>query len=104
MIQCYSTGFVNGEKGYVGGLIGDNLNGHVEASFWDIQTSGKTTSAGGIGKTTGQMHRIGTYLQEGWDFVNETENGMEDIWWIDEGNDYPRLWWELREDDIPASP
>lgn len=104
IIQCYSTGFVSGEKGYVGGLIGDNLNGYVETSFWDIQTSGKITSAGGIGKTTDQMHRIGTYLQEGWDFVNETENGMEDIWWIDEGNDYPRLWWELREDDIPASP
>ena len=104
VIQCYSTGFVSGEKGYVGGLIGDNLNGYVEASFWDIQTSGKTTSAGGFGTTTDQMHRISTYLQEGWDFVDETENGVEDIWWIDEGNDYPRLWWELREDDIPVNP
>jgi hypothetical protein len=26
--------------------------------------------------------------------VDETENGTEDIWWIDEGNDYPRLWWQ----------
>jgi hypothetical protein len=25
----------------------------------------------------------------------ETENGIEDIWWILEGQDYPRLWWEL---------
>jgi len=22
-------------------------------------------------------------------------NGTEDIWWILEGKDYPRLWWEL---------
>jgi len=27
--------------------------------------------------------------------VDETNNGTEDIWWIDEGKDYPRLWWEL---------
>jgi len=26
--------------------------------------------------------------------VGETTNGTEDIWWIDEGKDYPRLWWE----------
>lgn len=30
----------------------------------------------------------------GWDFVGEAANGTEDIWWIDEGKDYPRLWWE----------
>jgi hypothetical protein len=26
--------------------------------------------------------------------VDETENGTEDIWWVNEGEDYPRLWWE----------
>jgi hypothetical protein len=34
-----------------------------------------------------------TFLDAGWDFTNETTNGIEDIWWIDEG--YLRLWWEL---------
>ena len=33
-------------------------------------------------------------LDTGWDFVGETANGTKDIWWIDEGKDYPRLWWE----------
>ena len=28
--------------------------------------------------------------------VDEAANGMEDIWWIDEGKDYPRLWWERK--------
>jgi len=28
------------------------------------------------------------------DFVDEIDNGSEDIWWIDEGQGYPRLWWE----------
>jgi hypothetical protein len=36
-----------------------------------------------------------TFLDAGWDFVGETANGTEDIWWILEGKDYPRLWWEL---------
>jgi hypothetical protein len=94
IIQCYSVGSVQGDKGYIGGLAGDNLNGMIEASFWDIDTSGQSTSAGGAGKSTIQMQRADTYLDAGWDFVNETENGMEDIWWIDEGNDYPGLWWE----------
>lgn len=31
----------------------------------------------------------------GWDFVGETVNGTEEIWWIDEGSDTPRLWWEM---------
>jgi len=26
--------------------------------------------------------------------AGETANGTEDIWWIVEGKDYPRLWWE----------
>ena len=29
--------------------------------------------------------------------VDETENGTEDIWWIVEGQDYPRLWWEAHQ-------
>jgi hypothetical protein len=36
----------------------------------------------------------GTFIEAGWDFVGETANGTEDIWWILEGKDYPRLWWE----------
>ncbi len=36
-----------------------------------------------------------TFLDAGWDFLNETANGTDDIWRILEGQDYPRLWWEL---------
>jgi hypothetical protein len=35
------------------------------------------------------------FFDAGWDFTDETENGTEDIWWILEGQDYPRLWWEI---------
>jgi hypothetical protein len=40
------------------------------------------------------MRMVKTFLDAGWDFVGETENGKEDIWWILEGQDYPRLAWE----------
>jgi hypothetical protein len=67
----------------------------VIASFWDIETSGSTVSLdGGAGKTTAEMQKVQTFLDAAWDFVGETANGTEDIWWIDEGKDYPRLWWE----------
>ncbi len=91
--KCYSTGAVSGNKD-VGGLVGFNKSGIITASFWDIETSGQTTSDGGIGKTTAEMQTANTFFEAGWDFVGETTNGTEDIWWIDAGKDYPRLWWE----------
>jgi len=102
-INCsYSTGIVAGTGERIGGLVGCNVHGvlsHigiVTECFWDIETSGQTDSAGGTGKTTPEMQTASTFLESGWDFVDETENGTENIWWIDEGNDYPRLWWEPR--------
>ncbi len=90
----YSTGMVTGSED-VGGLVGDHDYGSVTASFWDIDTSGQITSAGGIGKTTSEMQSLYTFLDIGWDVIDETTNGTEDIWWILEGQAYPRLWWEV---------
>ncbi len=90
----YSTGAVYGVD-LVGGFVGYNsAASSITSSFWDIETSGWTTSAGGEGKTTVQMQTAGTFLDAGWDFVDETANGLEDIWRITDGLDYPRLWWE----------
>jgi len=48
---CYSTGIVTGNQ-QVGGLVGSNAGwgrteGVVNQSFWDTETSGRTTSDGG---------------------------------------------------------
>jgi hypothetical protein len=98
--RCYSTGEVRGEE-KLGGLIGaGGVKGPrtgVEASFWDAEVSGQGISAAGTGLTTAEMQMASAFLEAGWDFVDETENGIEDIWWIDEGQDYPRLWWERDE-------
>ena len=102
--NCYSTGTVNGGT-IIGGLVGFNF-GSITMSFWDVETSGRLNMCGrqfrhttdcddSFGKTTTEMQTASTFLEAGWDFVDETENGIEDIWWIDDGNDYPRLWWEL---------
>jgi len=92
--QCYSAGPVWGRDGYVGGLAGGGGWSALQC-FWDKQTSGQAADAGGAGKTTTEMQTAGTFLMAGWDFVDETANGTDDIWWIDEGSDYPRLVWDL---------
>jgi hypothetical protein len=52
------------------------------------------------------MQTASTFLEAGWDFVDETKNGTDDIWWIPEGLDYPRLRWEKLyvDDDAPDDP
>jgi len=94
--NCYCSG---GATGYsdVGGLVGSSM-GAIIASFWDTQASGLRTSAGGTGKTTAEMQNARIYLNAGWDFADETANGEEDIWTIDEGRNYPHLSWETRHD------
>jgi len=91
---CYSTGFVSAGT-YVGGLIGNDLHGILTACFWDTDTSGQATSAGGTAKTTAEMHTAAIFLEAGWDFIDETANGTDEIWWILPKQDYPQLWWEL---------
>jgi hypothetical protein len=97
--NCYSATVVP-TNSQSGGLVGNNMGGEVRDSFWDIETSGQTSSYGGTPKTTAEMQSAGTFLDAGWDFVDETQNGTEDIWWILEGQDYPRLWWELIENQL----
>ncbi len=96
--NCYSTGSVTaGSFGYSGGLVVDNT-GTVSNSFWDTQTSGETTSDGGIGKTTAEMKTLFTFTDASWDFEEESVNGTADIWDLDNSgsvNDgYPFLSWE----------
>jgi filamentous hemagglutinin family protein len=69
IINSYSTGPVSG-GGSVGGLVGVNLNGTVTGSFWDTDTSGQSTSAGGTGKTTVEMKTAATFTAAGWSAVN----------------------------------
>ncbi len=92
--NSYSTGSVSG-TGDVGGLIGyNNSKSTINNSFWDKETSGQSTSAGGTDKTTSQMKAKATFTDAGWDFVGETANGSNDYWNIDgsKNDGYPILY------------
>lgn len=78
---CYSTGALTGTKADIGGLVGYTTSGAAEFSFWDIETSGTTESAGGTGLPTDQMKDPGTY--DAWDF--------DTVWYMLEGGSYPYL-------------
>jgi len=96
--MCYSTGQVSGDQ-QVGGFLGERNPDYniVSDCFWDVETSGLSSSAGGTGMITAEMQTARAFLEAGWDFADETANGTQDIWWILEGQDYPRLAWELTE-------
>ncbi len=93
ILDSYSAGVVNATNSVsVGGLVG-NIEGQggnagvVIHSFWDMETSGQTTSADGTGKTTAEMQTETTFTNAGWNF--------DDIWDIDsiENDGYPYLIW-----------
>ena len=80
--NSYSTGAVTNTGGTAGGLIGLDF-GTVSNSFWDINTSGQSTSAAGTGLTTQQMMSQSNFTSAGWDFAN--------TWVMYEGYTYPLL-------------
>ena len=64
--NSYSIGSVKGDTD-VGGLVGFN-GGIITASYWNTETSGMDTSAGGAGKTTAQLQSptAATGIYSGW--------------------------------------
>ncbi|MBW6516651.1 MAG: T9SS type A sorting domain-containing protein [Candidatus Cloacimonetes bacterium] len=97
--KSYSTGLVSGQD-FVGGLVGMNddifYNSIVADSYWNMETSGQESSAGGEGRTTVEMtypYAEKTYVN--WDFMN--------IWIADEtyeqNDGYPYLRESISEED-----
>lgn len=66
--KAYATGAVSGTA-HFGGLAGHNANSTISSSFWDTQTTGQITSAGGVGKTTKEMSYGQMYKDASWDIV-----------------------------------
>lgn len=94
--ECYCSGRVDATNA-AGGLVGyvEGQYAEVIDSYWDVDGSGQATSAGGTGKSTAEMQSLSTFISAGWDFVDESMNGVEDIWMMPESGGYPMLWWEL---------
>jgi hypothetical protein len=90
--NCYSTGNISSgaSSTHIGGLTGDN--GGTISSCYFLITSGPDNSAGDP-LTSAKMKQQASFV--GWDFIGETVNGPNEIWWINKGVDYPKLYWQL---------
>ena len=95
----YATGSVSGTGSLVGGLVGLNY-GTITASYWDTQTTGQATSAGGTGKTTSQLQSptgyTGIYLNWNVDIDNADGDdtlatGGDTPWDFGTASQYPML-------------
>jgi filamentous hemagglutinin family protein len=86
IINAYATGKVSGNSN-VGGLVGLNAGSTISNSFWDVQTTRQSTSAGGTGLTTAQMQQAGSFT--GWSLSNAGGDGT--VWRIYEGSTAPLL-------------
>uniref|UniRef100_A6VSI9 Filamentous haemagglutinin family outer membrane protein n=1 Tax=Marinomonas sp. (strain MWYL1) TaxID=400668 RepID=A6VSI9_MARMS len=84
---AYATGAVT-EGGSVGGLVGYNNKGTITSSFWDTETTGQTSSAGGgTGLTTTGMKILSNFSD--WNIDNKGGTGT--VWRIYDGYTAPLL-------------
>ena len=107
--NSYSSGAVSGTAG-IGGLVGASAPGTTIAnSFWNVTTSGLSTSSGGTGMTTAQMQSLANFtsatadngnVNPSWDFTT--------VWRIYDGHTAPLLKalltpLTITADDVPVT-
>lgn len=80
VINSYAVGPLFGRYA-TGGFVSSFSNSEINNSFWDIDSTGMSSSPGGVGRNTVDMKKRSTY--KGWDFDN--------IWEINENSSYPTL-------------
>jgi len=90
--NCYSVGYVSENSDYRGGMIGymhDPPLPHLNNSFWDVDIgSANNDNYLGTPETTSAMQSQATFTSAGWDFSSP-------VWVIEEGLDYPVLFWQV---------
>ncbi len=99
--NSYATGSVTGTGDHVGGLVGAGSNITINNSYYDKETTGRTDTGKGIGKTTAEMKTKSTY--EGWDFgeawiIVNNPNYANTL-----NNGYPILRWQLSNNPTVSS-
>jgi len=110
--NSYCYGLVTGNLN-VGGFVGRQSGSTFTNCFWDTETTGQSSSDGGTGKTTAEMHTLATFtetdtdgLTSAWDFVGTSNDdaGTESIWDMDQtgtvNDGYPILSWQEGADDV----
>ena len=93
----YATGTVTGNSQYssnIGGLNGaKRSNSLVSHSYWDRESSGFSTSAGGTGKTTSELQSETSYndIYTRWDVDVDGSPGNDNPWTFGAADQYPVL-------------
>lgn len=86
------------------GFCGYTNTGVTSGCFWDNQTSGQKTSDGSaIGHNTSAMKNLSTFTSAYWD-IADIKNWTDEVWYIQNGKDYPRLSWESNDQLKPNPP
>ncbi len=82
--NCYSDGVVSDSYYSISGFT--YYGNNIFNSFWDIDSSGQSegilsgSTSELVGLSTEDMHNPDIFIDAGWDFVGETDNGTDDIW------------------------
>lgn len=104
--NCFSTGEVEYQynpQPTDAGLLGDTSSIVSDTgNFFDNESSKQLTSAGNaVGRNSSDMNDYDTFNDAGWDIASIGDwNG--EVWYIDDGNDYPRLYYQ--HDDYEWEP
>ena len=115
----YARGAVTGSS--VGGLVGSNptlfglpgqpnTSGTVTNSYWDINTSGTSTSATGLGtgKTTAELQTPQAYgsgadIYANWNLNLDSTAGADDPWDFGTASQYPALKADFNRDGVKSA-
>ncbi len=105
--NSFSSGYVFGESQYCSGLCGCLFGSEaiIQNCFWNTETSGQSDgyilyslNPGNVinvmGLTTSELQTRTSFIDAGWDFVGEEDNGKDDIWQI---RNYPVLSWQFNK-------
>ncbi len=94
ILASYAVSNVTGDS-EVGGLVGGNAFGSGTAtdSYWDVDTSGQSDSAGGDGKTTGEMQSPTDYMgiYQNWNVDLGDDTSADGPWDFGTASQYPTL-------------
>jgi hypothetical protein len=102
MEYCYAASSIMVGEGCleVGGLVGNHAPGWIKDSFWDADIGGPNNGHG-TPLSTEQMKDPNSFLDAGWDFVGEDENGSLEIWRLcSAGAEYAKLVWQFTAGDF----
>ena len=90
---CYATGIVSGRSS-VGGLVGRNSGGgNITDSYWDSDTSGRTSGSYGQAKDTEelQLPTAASGIYQTWNVDLDGDSMNDDPWDFGTSSQYPAL-------------